>query len=136
MAENVLADAGFIVALLSSNDRHHGWAVDYAAKYRRPWRTCEAALSEAFYVIGASGLRGMSELLRRGSLVVGFALDSHLDAVLGLMRKYADVPMSLPDACIVRMTETLDAPLVLTTDADFRIYRRLGRSVIPCVLPE
>jgi len=51
------------------------------------------------------------------------------------MRKYAGVPMSLADACLVRMTEVLPEPLVLTTDADFRIYRRHGRQVVPCVLP-
>lgn len=58
-----------------------------------------------------------------------------MEAVLKLMERYADVPMSFADACLVRMTETLNDPLLLTTDADFRIYRRLGRQVIPCMLP-
>ena len=52
-----------------------------------------------------------------------------------LIQKYSDVPMSLADACLVHMTEKLAAPLVLTTDADFRIYRRHGRQIIPCLLP-
>ena len=50
-------------------------------------------------------------------------------------RKYADVPMSLADGCLVRMTETLPDPLLLTTDSDFRIYRRHSRQVVPCLLP-
>ena len=58
-----------------------------------------------------------------------------MDAVLKLLEKYADVPMSFADACLVRMTETLNDPRLLTTDGDFRIYRRHGRQVIPCVLP-
>jgi hypothetical protein len=33
------------------------------------------------------------------------------------------------------MTETLNDPMLLTTDADFRIYRRHARQIIPCVLP-
>ncbi len=52
------------------------------------------------------------------------------------MLKYADVPMSLADACLVRMTEVLTDPVLLTTDTDFRIYRRLGRKTIPCVMPD
>ena len=52
------------------------------------------------------------------------------------MQKYADVPMSLADACLVRMTEILPDPVLLTTDTDFRIYRRHGRKTIPCVLPD
>jgi uncharacterized protein len=43
--------------------------------------------------------------------------------------------MSLADACLVRMTETVSDPLVLTTDSDFAIYRRHSRQVIPCVMP-
>jgi predicted nucleic acid-binding protein len=58
-----------------------------------------------------------------------------MDAVLRLLAKYADVPMSFADACLVRMTETLNDPVLLTTDADFRIYRRHGRQAIPCVMP-
>jgi uncharacterized protein len=54
---------------------------------------------------------------------------------MNLMQKYADVPMSLADACLVRMSETLADPVILTTDADFRIYRRHNRHVVPCVTP-
>lgn len=43
--------------------------------------------------------------------------------------------MSLADACLVRMTETLDDPLLLTTDTDFHVYRRHGRQTVPCLMP-
>ena len=58
-----------------------------------------------------------------------------MDAVLKLLEKYSDVPMSFADACLVRMTEMLNNPVLLTTDADFRIYRRYGRQIIPCAMP-
>jgi predicted nucleic acid-binding protein len=74
-------------------------------------------------------------LLRQRALVVAFSLSNDLDSVLRLMRKYARTPMSLADACLVRMTETLGDVRLLTTDADFRIYRRHGRQAIPCVMP-
>jgi predicted nucleic acid-binding protein len=51
------------------------------------------------------------------------------------MAKYADVPMSFADACLVHMTETLADPVIFTLDTDFRIYRRHGRRTIPCVMP-
>jgi hypothetical protein len=68
-------------------------------------------------------------------LAVAFDLGRHLNPVLALMQKYADVPMSLADSCLVRMTETLADPVLLTTDHDFRIYRRHSRQVVPCVMP-
>jgi predicted nucleic acid-binding protein len=52
------------------------------------------------------------------------------------MEKYADVPISLADACLVRMTETLSDSVILSTDSDFRIYRRHSRQVVPCRIPE
>jgi len=72
---------------------------------------------------------------RRGAVVLTFELADELDRVLNLMQKYADVPMSLADACLVRMSETLADPVILTTNADFRIYRRHGRQVVPCMTP-
>jgi len=39
-------------------------------------------------------------------------------------------------ACLVRMTEILCEPILLTTDPDFRIYRRLGRRTVPWVPPD
>jgi hypothetical protein len=77
----------------------------------------------------------LSALLRRRAAVVAFDLGKDVDSVLRLMQKYSEVPMSLADACLVRMTETLADPVVLTTDADFRVYRRHGRQVVPCLLP-
>jgi hypothetical protein len=43
--------------------------------------------------------------------------------------------MSVADACLVRMTGTLNDPVLLTTDADFRVYRRHGRQIIACIRP-
>lgn len=75
-------------------------------------------------------------LLRRGSVVVAFEFARNVESLLGLMQKISDVPMSLADACLVRMTEILPDPVVLTTDNDFRIHRRHGRHVVPCATPK
>ena len=135
MAGNLLVDAGFLVALLSRRDAHHPWAVTQATQYPPPWRTCEAVLSEAFHLLGSRGAPALRALLQRRAVLASFDLNDDLEAVLKLLQKYADVPMSLADACLVRMTEILSDPFLLTTDSDFRIYRRHSRQVIPCVMP-
>ena len=136
MAKNVLVDAGFVVALLSSRDAYHKWAATQASELPPVWCTCEAVLSEAFHLLGRRGTPNLSALLRRRALVVGFELAENLEPVLKLVAKYSDVPMSFADACLVRMTETLANPIILTTDDDFRVYRRHSRQVVPCVTPE
>lgn len=136
MARNVLVDAGFLVALLSGRDDHHRWAVSQASEYPPAWTTCEAVLSEAFHLLGERGIAPLSAMLRRRALATGFGLNGNLEPVIRLIEKYSNVPMSLADACLVRMTETLADSMILTTDADFRVYRRNGRQVVPCVMPE
>ena len=135
MARSVLVDAGFLVALLSRRDFHHRWAVQQASENSLPWYTCEAVLSEAFHLLGERGAAGLSAMLLRRAVAAAFNLDNSLEAVLRLLQKYASVPMSLADACLVRMSETVADPVVLTTDTDFRVYRRHSRQVVPCIVP-
>jgi predicted nucleic acid-binding protein len=135
MAASVLVDASFLVGLISRRDRNHRWAAQCPFRYPPPWNTCEAVLSETVHLVGAAGTPTIATLLRRHAVVCSFRLNEHLDEVLQLMRKYANVPMSLADACLVRMTETLPEPALLTADTDFRIYRRHSRQTVPCVMP-
>ena len=135
MASSVLVDCSFLVALLNERDTEHNWAVAQATRFPPIWTTCEAVLSEAFYLLGTAGTPALAELLQGQAVVCKFELAHHVDDILKLMKKYSSVPMSFADACLVRMSEVLPNPTVLTTDSDFHIYRRHGRQTIPCVTP-
>lgn len=76
------------------------------------------------------------ELIRSGVLTVRFNLEKELGAVEALIQKYKSVPMSLADACLVRMSETIPNSIIFTLDEDFRIYRKCARQVIPCIFPD
>jgi predicted nucleic acid-binding protein len=133
--EKALADASFLVALVRANDRHQAWASRQAKEFRTPWLTCEAALAETFYLVDSQGAQRVRALLRHGAIEVRFELAQQLHRVVDLLDKYADVPMSLADACLVRMSELTSDSIVLTTDSHFRTYRRNGRQVVPHLLP-
>lgn len=136
MSRATIVDTGPIVALLSDADRWHGWSKEQFARLRAPLLTCEAVVSEAGFVLRGDrqATEALFGLLERGVLELRFALAAEHPAVRALMRRYANVPMSIADACLVRMAELVNAA-VLTMDSDFRIYRRLGRQVIPLVAP-
>jgi predicted nucleic acid-binding protein len=121
--------------LLSRRDANHDWAAAQSQRFPPPWTTCEAVVSETFHLLEEHGSPALAALLRRRAVVCAFSLNADLERTLKLIEKYADTPMSLADACLVRMTETLDEPLVITTDSDFRVYRRHGRQAVPCVMP-
>jgi predicted nucleic acid-binding protein len=94
-------------------------------------------LAEATYLLrrvpGAA--LGVLELVSRGILQVKFRLDTEVLALRTLMTRYRSVPMSLADACLVRMSELDPKAVVVTLDQDFRIYRRSGRLAIPVIMP-
>jgi predicted nucleic acid-binding protein len=136
MAANTLVDAGFLVALINRRDSHHKWAAAQSVEHTLPWLTCEAVLSETFYILGSGGETGLTTMLRRGILLSTFVFGAEREAVLALMQKYSQIPMDFADACLVRMTETTPDPVLLSTNSDFRIYRRHSRNVIPCSFPD
>ena len=51
------------------------------------------------------------------------------------MQQYQSVPMSVADACLVRMSELDRNSSVLTLDPDFLIYRRNRSQNIPTIMP-
>ena len=138
MRQRVIVDAGPLAALLNSCDSHHDWA-------RREWRniappllTCEAVVSEAG-LLGQRAGRGkpadVLEMVRRGILDISFSLSAEIDKVSALMSKYRNIPMSVADACLVRMSELHRGSPVLTLDRDFAIYRGKRRRPIPLLSP-
>jgi predicted nucleic acid-binding protein len=135
MATSVIVDAGFLIALLSGSDANHAWAAAQAARLPPPWKTCEAAVSDAFRLLGPAGISSLGALLHRRAVLCSFHPGEESEHLTRLMLKYAHVPMSFADACLVRMSETMSDPVLLTTSVAFRAYRRHGRRAVPCVLP-
>jgi len=79
--------------------------------------------------------RSRSEIVREGRLRPNFKLADEAAALETLMKRYADKPMSLTDACLVRLAEIHKDCRVFTLDRHFKTYRRYGRSVIPLLSP-
>jgi predicted nucleic acid-binding protein len=132
-----IVDTGPLVAVLDARDAYHGWTVEQLRGLRGPLVTCEAVLSEAFFLLRevSRGPARLLEMVRTGGVVVGFALPSETRAVSRLMAKYSDVPMSLADGCLVRMSELNPKHQLLTLDGDFTIYRRNRNRAIPAIIP-
>lgn len=132
-----ILDTGPLVAFLNRRDRHHEWAVEVLGRLAPPLLTCESVISEACFLLrrDVRGPDAVFELLARGLVRIDFVLPPEADDVRRVMKRYADVPMSLADACLVRMSELRPGARVLTLDSDFQRYRRRGRQVIPLLSP-
>jgi uncharacterized protein len=136
-ATKIFLDSGPLVGFVVKTDQHHRWATEIWNSLYEPLWTCEAVLSEAIFLLQSDGVSvdTLLELFERGLVKIDFSVSSHQPDVWQLLRKYADQPMSLADACLVRMAELNDNCQIFTTDKDFLVYRRKGRHVIPLLVP-
>ena len=137
MKPSVIVDAGPLVALVNARDAFHEWTIEQLKGFVGPMLTCESAVSEALFLLRAvyGGGSKITGLLVSGGLEIGFSLSAELQPVCDLIKKYADVPMSLADACLVRMSEMYLKYKVMTLDEDFLIYRRQRNRTLPLLIP-
>lgn len=133
-----LIDTGSLIAVLYRRDQFHRWAVEQISRMPAPLLACEAFLAEACVLaqrmLGTS--RAVYEFVETGAVEIAFDLSGEFEAVKNLAVRYESVPMSLADACLVRMSEIYDNSTVFTTDGDFRIYRKNTNQTIPVIMPE
>lgn len=138
MIHSVVVDTGPLVALMDRRERHHHWAVRQLETQPLPWITCEAVLTEALFLLRARAdiQDRVLECVADGVLSVPFSLAAELETVRCLRKKFGNVPMSLADGCLVRLSELMPRCSVLTLDADFHIYRRNGDEPVALLHPE
>ncbi|MGA3210941.1 MAG: hypothetical protein ABSD20_06505 [Terriglobales bacterium] len=129
-----IADTGFVVAVGNRHDRHHDWAGNLARSITEPLLTCEAVLSEAAFHLGSSAY--VLSLLQSEMLRLAFDASRNLTALEQLAARYADRRPDFADLCLIRMSELYPRHAIVTVDeADFRVYRRNKRELIPLVCP-
>lgn len=121
----VLLDTGPIVALLDRSEQNHERCAAAVADLNAPLVTCEAVLAEACYLLRHVRGAAAAVLLNveRGVFLVPYRLAGNTPAVVKLLKKYADVPMDLEDACLVDLAAAYATGRILTLDGDFRVYR-------------
>ncbi len=129
----LIADTGPLVALFDRGDAYHDWAKRGLGRVSERLVTSESVVSEVLFLL--AGLRRSRAAFLgfwgEGGLRVAVEANRDPESLVALLSKYADIPMSLADASVVRLSELNPDAKVWTLDTDFKIYRRFGRRVIP-----
>ena len=123
---NYLLDTGPLVALVFKNDEMHERAKSIFSALEGNLLTCEPVLTEAAFLIRKAGREVQQDLLQlaiQEFYKVDFRLAENWSEIINLMGKYHDQPISLADACLIRMAEIHNQPQIITFDSDFEIYR-------------
>jgi uncharacterized protein len=138
MNRPILIDSGVLVALLSRRDNYHQSSVTAVSNLQKPFLTCEPVITEACFLLSRNSQSPQSvfSLLEHGAVTMPFNLADEFSAISVLMMKYQSVPMSLADACLVRMAEIYPESQILTLDSDFQIYRKNKDQIISTIMPK
>ena len=137
MRQQVLLDTGPLVALVNRRDRFHGWVRTEWKQIKPPLLTCEAVITEASFLLRSvyGGQKAVMSLIEQGIIQIPFRLVEEVDRVGELLSRYQSVPISLADACMVRIAEQYASSFLLTIDSDFNIYRKEKNQLIPIIMP-
>ncbi len=132
-----IADTGPLVAFVDRSERHHSWVVERIGEIDAPLLVCEPVLAETMFLLARlpKAQDAVFGFLQNGALRIALSLAEHVNEVWELQRKYRDRPMSLADACVVRMAELHQHHAVFTLDADFSIYRKHGSQPLTLIHP-
>jgi uncharacterized protein len=134
---HAIVDTGPLVAFFDRAEQHHRWIAERIEEIDVPLLICEPVLAEAMYLLTrhSRAQDALFELIQNGALRFAFRIGEHVETLRKLLQKYRDTPMSLADACIVRMAEIYDRHAVLTLDSDFSVYRKHSRVPLTLVHP-
>lgn len=124
----VLVDAGPLIALLDRSDPHHDACKRAFQSNRDQLVTVWPAITEAAYLLSTIAAQSaLLEMIQLDTPSVVLLQRDDIPRITELMRKYADLPMDLADAAIVRVAEREGIRRVLTIDRkDFSVYRAKG----------
>lgn len=137
MKQTVLLDTGPLVSFLLPGLTWHEWAVQEWRQVSPPFLTCESVLTEAAFLLRREKHDAdvLFDLLARRIIQLSISIADQKEDIRSLIHRYRNLPMSLADACLVRLSELHRDSVVFTLDSDFRLYRRHGNKVIPVIMP-
>ena len=138
MKHKIILDTSPLVAFVNKRENFHQWALNQWKMIHPPLLTCEAVITETCFLLQDvyGGEDAVLGLVSSDNIQIPFQISDEIGTVRELMKRYQNVPMSLADACLVRMSELIAGSCVLTLDSDFRIYRRNKNEMIDVIIAD
>ncbi|UBF29263.1 PIN domain-containing protein [Kovacikia minuta CCNUW1] len=124
----IIADTGFFIALGNQTDQIHPAAIAVLNTFNEPLITTYPVITETCYLLLARvGNDAQCDFLRdiaAGGIEVFHLELPAIERMVGLMERYADLPMDMADASLIVLAEHLGHGRILTVDQrDFNICR-------------
>jgi len=137
LLDSILIDAGPLIALFDSSDKHHSGIRVFLRKNPYRYVSTIAVFTEVSHMLdfNANALRDFYEWVMYKGVIIGDINQNDLLCLIELTDKYSDVPMDFADATLVITAEKTGIRQIISMDKDFNIYRLPGKEQIKNIYP-
>ena len=132
MTDQILMDAGPLIALFDSSEKHHHSVKNFLKKNPYRYVSTLAVLTEVSHMLDFSieAQKDFYEWVMHKGVIICDINQNDMPRVLELTQKYADLPMDFADATLVITAEKTGVKKIISLDRDFDIYRLPGKEKI------
>jgi predicted nucleic acid-binding protein len=129
---SILIDAGPIIALFDSSEKHHKPVLDFLKKNPFRYVSTLAVFTEVSHMLDFSvrAQRDFYEWVMCKGIIISDIGQHDMPHIVDLTDKYADLPMDFADATLVVTAEKTGIREIISLDKDFDIYRLPGKEKI------
>jgi len=129
---SILIDAGPLIALFDSSERHHQPIKAFLKKHPFRYVSTLAVFTEVSHMLDFStdAQRDFYEWVMYKGVFISDINQNDMPRLVELTGKYADLPMDFADATLVITAEKTGIREIISLDRDFDIYRLPGKEQI------
>ncbi|GHV72170.1 pilus biogenesis protein [Spirochaetia bacterium] len=132
MLSSILIDAGPLIALFDSSERHHKSVRDFLKENPYRYVSTLAVLTEVSHMLdfSARAQHDFYEWIMYKGVFINEINQNDMPRIVELTGKYADLPMDFADATLVVTAEKTGIREIISLDKDFDIFRLPGKENI------
>jgi len=130
--DSILIDAGPLIALFDSSEKHNQKIRAFLKKNPYRYFSTMAVFTEVSHILDFStaAQRDFYEWVMYKGIFISDINQNDMHRILELTNKYSDVPMDFADATLVITSEKTGIREIISLDRDFDIYRLPGKEHI------
>jgi len=138
LTDSILIDAGPLIALFDSSDKHHHKVRSFLKANPFRYVSTIAVFTEVSHMLdfNTAAQRDFYEWVMYKGVIISDINQNDMFRLLELTDKYSSLPMDFADATLVITAEKTGIRQIISIDRDFDIYRLPGKEQIQNIFPK
>ena len=138
MLNEILIDAGPIIALFDKDDSYHEKIIHFIEGKKYKFITTTAVVTEVSHMLdfNVNVQIQFLEWIDKEGIILHQIKQTDISEIIEMTKKYSDRPMDFADATLVIAAKRTGVKKIISIDSDFEIYRLPGKVKIENVFKQ